>query len=80
MNLLDDLQKVALPKAKEEFEEIRKYAEKHNEISEPWDIAFWSERLQEEKFNIKEEELKPYFSLENVLKELFHLMHFHLKF
>ena len=73
LNLLDDLKKVALPKAKEEYEEICKYAEKNNEISEPWDIAFWSERLKEKKFNMKEEELKPYFSLENVLKELFHL-------
>ena len=73
LNLLDDLQKVALPKAKKEFEEIRNYAKNNNEIAEPWDIAFWSERLKEDKFNMKEEELKPYFSLENVLKELFHL-------
>lgn len=73
LNLLDDLQKVALPKAKEEFEEIHKYAENNNEKIEPCDIAFWSERLKEDKFNMKEEELKPYFSLENVLKELFRL-------
>ena len=49
------------------------YAKKNGVDSEiqPWDTPYWSERMRENKFNLKEEELKPYFSLDNVLRELF---------
>jgi hypothetical protein len=29
----------------------------------PWDTTYWSERLKESKFDMKEEELRPYFAL-----------------
>ncbi len=38
-----------------------------------WDVAFWSERLRERKFQFTDEELRPYFPLESVLKGLFGL-------
>jgi oligopeptidase A len=38
-----------------------------------WDVAFWSERLREKKFQFTDEELRPYFPLESVLKGLFGL-------
>ena len=40
-----------------------------------WDVSFWAERLQEAKFNITDEELRPYFALPNVLKGLFQVGH-----
>jgi len=74
IELLDDLQKVALPKAIEEARAIKEYGLSHGvDDVEPWDSAFWSERMREEQFDLKEEELKPYFSLDNVLRELFSL-------
>jgi oligopeptidase A len=36
-----------------------------------WDLAFWSERLREQRFQFTDEELRPYFSLERVLDGLF---------
>ena len=36
-----------------------------------WDVAFWAERLREAKYNIKDEQLRPYFALPNVLNGLF---------
>lgn len=36
-----------------------------------WDVTFWAERLREAKFNITDEQLRPYFSLPNVLDGLF---------
>ena len=36
-----------------------------------WDLTFWSEQLREAKFNISDEQLRPYFSLPNVLDGLF---------
>ncbi|XP_059624095.1 probable cytosolic oligopeptidase A [Cornus florida] len=38
-----------------------------------WDISFWSERLRESKYEINEEELRPYFSLPKVMDGLFNL-------
>ena len=36
-----------------------------------WDIAFWAERLREERYAYSDEELRPYFSLPRVLEGLF---------
>ncbi|KAK4803539.1 hypothetical protein SAY86_003356 [Trapa natans] len=38
-----------------------------------WDLSFWSERLRESKYDINEEELRPYFSLPKVMDGLFNL-------
>ncbi|KAG8371214.1 hypothetical protein BUALT_Bualt13G0064000 [Buddleja alternifolia] len=38
-----------------------------------WDINFWSERLRESKYDLNEEELRPYFSLPKVMDGLFNL-------
>jgi oligopeptidase A len=39
-----------------------------------WDVAFWAERLSEQKFQFTEEELRPYFPHERVLSGLFQLI------
>ncbi|KAL3849614.1 hypothetical protein ACJIZ3_011496 [Penstemon smallii] len=38
-----------------------------------WDINYWSERLRESKYDLNEEDLRPYFSLPKVLDGLFDL-------
>lgn len=43
-----------------------------------WDLTFWSEQLREAKFNISDEQLRPYFSLPNVLDGLFKVILTHL--
>jgi oligopeptidase A len=40
----------------------------------PWDTAFWLERLKEKTFELKEEELRPYFALDAVLGGMFGLV------
>ncbi len=37
----------------------------------PWDQAYWAERLRRERFDLDEEELRPYFPLNQVLRGLF---------
>jgi hypothetical protein len=39
-----------------------------------WDVSFWAERLREAKFNITDEQLRPYFALPNVLDGLFKVL------
>jgi oligopeptidase A len=38
---------------------------------EPWDVAFYSERLKQQRFSLSEEALRPYFPLPRVLEGLF---------
>lgn len=73
----------ALPAAERELEEITAYARANGgddyaedklEKLMPWDTTFWSERLKESKFDLKEEELRPYFALDNVLDGMFGLV------
>jgi len=81
--LSDLILEKALPAAERELAEITAYARENGgeEYSEdkleklmPWDTTFWSERLKETKFDLKEEELRPYFALPNVLKGMFGLL------
>ncbi|MBI2374736.1 MAG: M3 family metallopeptidase [Deltaproteobacteria bacterium] len=37
----------------------------------PWDIAYWSEKLREDRYDYDEEALRPYFPLERCLEGLF---------
>ncbi len=40
---------------------------------QPWDWSFYSEKLKAEKYSVNEEELRPYFALDNVVKGIFTL-------
>ena len=40
----------------------------------PWDVAFWAERLREQRYAYTDEELRPYFPLPRVLDGLFALV------
>lgn len=74
-NLLNDLADKSFDRAKREIEEIKSYQklyEKSEEaILKPWDVSYYSEKIKKEKLGLDEEELKPYFSLDNVLEGLF---------
>ena len=74
--LTEELRDKALPAAQMELEKLTAYAKNHGFEGEKlklWDTTYWSERQSEELFQFKEEELRPYFALPNVLKGLFGL-------
>ena len=74
--LLDDLIDAYKPTAFKEREELRKLASKHispNEKMQPWDIPFYSHKLQMKKYNLDAEMLRPYFELSQVIKGVFGL-------
>ena len=72
-NFLEDLLSKALPAAKKEFQALEDFAKKLDGIDrlEKWDSAFYSEKLKQQLFNFDDEQLKPYFKLENVIKGAF---------
>ena len=73
LSFLQDLLEKAKPFAEKEIEELAAYAKETENIDElmPWDHSYFAEKLKQERFNFSEEELKPYFKLENVLDGAF---------
>lgn len=65
----------AVAKAKAEASELQKLmdTEGKGEKLEPWDWWFYTEKLRKAKFDLDEEQLRPYFKLENVRKGVFDL-------
>lgn len=47
---------------------------RHTEPLKHWDIAFWAERLREQRYDYTDEQLRPYFPLPRVLDGLFSLL------
>ncbi|WP_456424310.1 M3 family metallopeptidase [Lutibacter sp.] len=69
---LNDLLLKAKPAAQKEFEDLSSFAKKDGiEQFEKWDSAYYSEKLKKELFDLEEEQLKPYFKLENVIEGVF---------
>jgi len=81
---LNDLLEKAKPAAHHEFEELTAFAKQKDGIEqlEKWDGSYYSEKLKQEKFQLDDELLKPYFKLENVLQGAFEIANrlFQLKF
>ena len=80
--MADFMRERALPAAKRELDEITDFAIKNGfkpepnaagRVLQPWDVPFWSERLKESKFDVTDEEYRPYFALDRVLVGLFGL-------
>ena len=68
---LEDLARRCMPAAREEFSDLEEFAGRKLNA---WDMAFYSERLQERRFKVSQEALRPYFPLPKVLSGLFALI------
>src|SRR5690606_11212856 len=64
--LINQLWKPALAKAQEESADIKKMmqADGINDAVQPYDWRYYTEKIRKEKYDLDEQELKPYFSLE----------------
>ncbi|MBI2279558.1 MAG: M3 family metallopeptidase [Bacteroidetes bacterium] len=82
--LLVNLWNRALPMAKQEVAEMQKIidAEGGNFKLASWDWSYYAEKVRKAKYDLDEEELKPYFELNNVRKGLFDVIGnlYHIKF
>ncbi len=72
-NFLDKIWTAALKKGKQEAAELQALmdAEGKGEKLEPWDWWYYAEKLRKEKYDLDEEEVRPYFKLENVRQGVF---------
>lgn len=75
MELLNRMWKPALNVAKKEAADMQKLMNNDGRDLklEAWDWRYYAEKVRKEKFDLNEEELKPYFKLENVKQGIFDL-------
>ena len=65
-----------MPTARKEMEEVTAFAKKcegENFDFQPWDFAFYSEKLKEQKFDLTDEMVRPYFELNQAIYGAFYL-------
>lgn len=73
-SFLNELLEKAKPYAEKEVEELKKLAKDDGiEAMESYDHTFYAEKLRKQKFDIDDEELKPFFQLEKVQDAVFGL-------
>jgi Zn-dependent oligopeptidase len=72
---LNDLLEKAMPAAQKEFQQLSKFAKDQDGIEqlEKWDGAYYTEKLKKALFELDDEALKPYFSLDNVIGGVFEI-------
>ena len=85
IKFLDNLMKPSLPYARKDVEAVFSYA-KANGFAEmaraagmdpdqfmPWDFSYWSEKYKQAEYALSDEQLKPYFRLEDCIDAVFSL-------
>ncbi|WP_243350053.1 M3 family metallopeptidase [Parabacteroides sp. FAFU027] len=77
MNLLNSIWTPALQRAKEELSDMQMLsnAERNNYNLQSWDWWYYAEKVRKARYAFDEEQLKPYFKLENVLDGVFQVTH-----
>lgn len=73
MAFLGDLAERSVSQARRELAELETFAREHHGLErlEPWDVAYYSEKLRLHRYQISQEELRPYFPISRVLSGLF---------
>ena len=72
MQFLEDLAERSHTVASADYQEIVDFAKQQgHEQLQSWDMAFFSEKLKQEKYELSDEELRPYFPAPKVIDGLF---------
>ncbi len=73
LDFLDDLAQKGKPFAETQYQELKQFAKDEfgKEELNAWDGPYYAERLKEARYNVSQEELRPYFPVDQVLSGLF---------
>ncbi len=76
ISFLRELAHKSKPQALGELKAIRDYAKKIDDMDElePWDVAYYSEKLRQDLFDISEDFLRSYFPVPKVLTGLYEVI------
>ncbi len=72
-SFLEELLQHSRPAAENDLAELKQIKKEQTGSEElhAWDVAFYSERLRLQKYDLRDDELRPYFQLENVIAGVF---------
>jgi len=74
LEFLYKLHKLSYDKALDNLNEVKEFAAKHEDQNEElaiWDVEYYRNLLEEDVIGLREEDLRPYFQLHNVLNHMF---------
>ncbi len=73
LGFLEDLAERSKPVAETELAELQQFAREQFQVDElqAWDLGYYSEKLRVHKFDISQEELRPYFPAPKVIEGMF---------
>jgi oligopeptidase A len=76
LSFLNDLAEKGYPIAAREYAEICEFAQTEFAMEEltAWDVGFYAEKLRLHKYNISQEEMRPYFPAPVVIKGMFEVV------
>ncbi|MEM5504426.1 oligopeptidase A [Shewanella frigidimarina] len=74
LGFLNELGERSKDQASTELAELRAFAKDHYNVTEmaSWDLSFYAEKLQQHKYEVSQEILRPYFPEDKVLSGLFY--------
>ncbi len=68
LNQLREAYTEPMKKELKEIEDFARISEGNDFKLEAWDYSYWADKLKNSKFSISDEDLKPYFELNNTIK------------
>ncbi|HEX8527507.1 M3 family metallopeptidase [Allosphingosinicella sp.] len=75
MDLMMRVWPAAVARVREEVGEQQAVARRlgHNITIEPWDYRYYMEKVRQQRFNLSQDEIKPYFQLNNMIEGMFYM-------
>lgn len=76
LSMLEQLRSASWDNAVQDLDDIRAAAKAGGQTAnvQHWDVAFWAERIREQRYEISDEQVRPYFPHETVLAGMFDLV------
>ncbi|MEW6999303.1 oligopeptidase A [Colwelliaceae bacterium BS250] len=76
LGFLEDLAEKSKAQGGADLAQLQQFAEKEHGVTQlnPWDLAYYSEKLKQAKYSISDEDLRPYFPEDKVVAGLFEVV------
>jgi oligopeptidase A len=76
MQFLQQLAEQSLPQAQAEWRQLSEFAQQDGGLSalEAWDVSYYSEKLRQSRYQVSQEDIRPYLPITRVLPGLFEVV------